>query len=78
MGLVIVIALAFGGIIVLQAGPLFEKKMWRELAAFIFLMVVAMVYAYDWLLEWHLPTVKTLMEIVFIPVTVFIENLLTP
>ncbi len=76
--MVIVIALVFAGIIVLQAGPLYKKKMWRELGVFSILMLVAMVYVYDWLLEWHLPTVKTLMEVVFIPVTVFMENLLTP
>lgn len=76
--MVIVIGLVFTGIISLQAIPLVKRKMWRELASVSFLMAVALIYTYDWILEWHLPSIKILMEITFIPISVFLEKLLTP
>lgn len=75
--MVYLISLIFLGIIGLEAPPLLKKKMWRELAAFGVLLVIAMIYGYGQVLDLPLPSPTDGIEAVFRPLSEYIEKLLS-
>jgi hypothetical protein len=56
---------------------LLKKKLWLDTIAFCVLMVIAWIYSLGWVCDWHLPTVITLAEPIFTPITQQIEKMLS-
>jgi len=56
---------------------LIRRKMWRETAAFSGLLLIAMVYSFGLLRGQRLPDLVDVLEMVFKPVTKYLEQLLT-
>lgn len=74
--MVIMVSLAYLGIIFIQVPYMVRNTLWRELAAFSFLLVLAMVYSFGLLLDWQLPNLVEGLKVLFVPVTQFMEQLL--
>ncbi|MGI6434758.1 MAG: hypothetical protein ACOX0F_05285 [Syntrophomonadaceae bacterium] len=51
------------------------RKQWGELIAVICLLIVSMIYGIAYIQNWQLPTLKQGVEVVFKPVTVYLEGL---
>lgn len=75
--MIILVSLLFIGVIALEAPHLLRNKMWRELTAFSGLLVIGMIYSFGLVLNWEIPSLLQLMELVFIPVTMYIQQLLS-
>lgn len=75
--MVIVVSLFFLAVIAIQAPVLVRSRMWRELIAFGSLMAAAITYSFDLMLNWDLPSIRDVVEIVFIPVTEFLEKVIS-
>lgn len=69
LGLILVTALA-------EMTYLAKHKQWGELAVVGVLLLVSLVYNISLILDWNLPTLKDGVEVVFAPVTTFVEGLL--
>lgn len=74
--MIFVISLLFVGIITIESPFLVKNKMWRELAAFILLLMVGLIYSLGLVLNQQLPNLRQLIETIFAPVTKLIENFL--
>ncbi len=61
---------------IIELPYLIKKKMWREAVVFGVLLLIGWVYALGLLFKWQLPTIMQLMEIVFMPVTSLIEQII--
>ena len=71
------VSLIFVIVIALELPYLVKNKLWKETAAFSGLLAIGMVYSLGILLEWDLPQLLDLMEMVFSPVSQFIEQMLS-
>ncbi|MDD3364029.1 MAG: hypothetical protein PHZ03_03535 [Syntrophomonas sp.] len=74
--MIIAVSLAYLGIIFIQVPYMVKNALWPELAAFSFLLVLAMVYSFGLLLNWQLPNLIDGLKLLFIPVTQFMEQML--
>lgn len=74
--MVIFVSLIYLGIIGLEVPYLLKKKMWRELAVFGFILLLAMIYSFGLLLDRQLPNLVKGMELLFGPLTRIMENVL--
>lgn len=72
-----IVNLLFLMLVIIELPYLIKKKMWREAAVFSSLLLIGWVYALGFLFKWQLPTIIQLMEIVFMPVTSFIEQIVS-
>lgn len=77
MAVIFALVVLFAGIIYLEVPGMMKKQQWRELAAFGFLMTLAMVLSFAMALDIPMPNPIKLIEAVFTPVTDFIDGLLT-
>lgn len=75
--MIILVSLIFISIAAGELPYLTRNKMWRELAAFMGLLIIGMIYSGGFVSERNLPTTLDLMEMVFMPVTQYIEQLLS-
>ncbi|MDD4170269.1 MAG: hypothetical protein PHD36_08490 [Desulfotomaculaceae bacterium] len=75
--MIILVSLVFVGIIAIEAPRLIKNRMWREMGAFSVLLVVGLVYSFGLALSWPLPNPVKLLRTVFLPVTRYLELLLT-
>lgn len=64
-------------LVIIELPYLVKKKMWREAVVFSVLLLTGWVYALGFLFKWQLPTIMQLMEIVFMPVTSLIEQIIS-
>jgi len=71
------LVLLFGVILLMEVPGLVRRRMYRELAAFLVLLAVAMVYSLGLALHWSLPNPARITEALFRPVNWFLERLLT-
>lgn len=76
--MIILASLVFAGIIAFEAPRLIKNRLWREMIAFSGLLVVGLVYSFGLALSWPLPNPVKLLKAVFLPVTQYLERLLTP
>ena len=75
--MILVVSLIFIGVLALELPYLVRNKLWREMAAFIFLLLIGIVYSFGLVLDRQVPSLLDLMEMVFIPVTEFMEHILS-
>ncbi|HBV98981.1 MAG: hypothetical protein JL50_18960 [Peptococcaceae bacterium BICA1-7] len=75
--MVFLLSLVFIAIIALEAPALVKGKNWRELAAFSVLLLIGMVYSYGQALDIPLPNPTKLIMVIFEPVALYVERLLT-
>lgn len=75
--MILLVSLIFIVVLALELPYLIKNKLWREMAAFSGLLVIGMVYSFGMVLDRDLPDLVDLMEMVFIPVTRFIEQMLS-
>lgn len=75
--MIMLVSLLFLGIIAMEVPCMAKNKLWRELVAFSGLLIVGMVYSFGLVFNWQLPNLRQLMDIVFIPVTQYLEYLLS-
>ncbi len=75
--MIVLVSLLFIGVIAVEVPYLVRNKLWREAAAFSGLLLIGMVYSFGLVLDWEIPTLLQLMELVFIPVTMYIEQLIS-
>jgi hypothetical protein len=73
----VLLVLLFAAVTLLEAPGLARRRMYRELAAFLGLLAVAMVYSFGLALHWSLPNPAQITEAVFRPVNKILERLLT-
>lgn len=71
------LVLLFVVVVLMEVPGLVRRRMYRELAAFLALLAVAMVYSFGLALHWSLPNPARITEVIFRPVTRFLERLLT-
>jgi len=72
---IIAVSFVYLGIIAIEVPHLIKSSLWRELMAFSFLLLVAMVYSFGLLFNWPLPNLVDSLEVIFKPVTQFFEQL---
>lgn len=73
---ILLLSALFAAVCALQVPPLLKKKMWRELAAFGVLMLLAMLYSYGVTLELPVPNPARAVELVFTPVTKWLQKVM--
>ncbi|NLK51223.1 MAG: hypothetical protein GX295_02080 [Syntrophomonadaceae bacterium] len=71
------LSLLFGGIIVWVVPGLVKRRKWGELLTFSLLLLASMVYGYGMCLDWSLPNPNSGLEMIFGPVTRYLEELLS-
>lgn len=74
---ILLLMLIFIGIIAFEAPGLIKKKMWRELAAFSFFLILGMVLSFGQVLNLPLPNPARGIEAVFRPISEYVEKLLS-
>ncbi len=75
--MIFLLSLIFIGIIAFEAPGLVRKKLWRELAAFLGLLIIGMVYSYGQVLDLPLPNPTDLIVFIFKPVSQYLEKILS-
>lgn len=75
--MLILVGMFFIVVIALELPYLIKNKLWREVAAFSGLIIIGMIYGFGLVLDLQIPNLVDLVEIVFIPVTRFIEQMLS-
>jgi len=75
--LILALALIFLGIIALEAPRLVREQHWRELAAFVGTLLVAMVMTFAAVLDVQLPNPTRGIEAIFKPVGDLLDKLLS-
>lgn len=73
---VLLLVLVFVGVVLIEVPGLVRRRMYRELAAFLGLLAVAMVYSFGQALRWPLPNPARIIEAAFRPVSRILEQLL--
>jgi len=74
--LVIVVSLAYIGIIALEAPHMVRSGLWRELLAFSLFLLLAIIYSLGLIFNWQLPNLVQGLGVLFDPVTRFMQQLL--
>lgn len=74
--MIILVGCVYAGIIALTVPQMVKNTLWRELMAFSFILVLAIVYSFGLLFNLQLPNLVDLLEVLFIPVTKFMEQML--
>ncbi len=72
---IIALSLVYLAIIAAEVPYLLKSKLWKELAAFSILLLLALFYSIGLVLDKPLPNLIDLLEILFVPVTKFLEQL---
>ncbi|WP_373323041.1 hypothetical protein [Desulforamulus aquiferis] len=72
----LLVTLAFGLIIFLEAPSLISKKKWRELGAFTVLLVPAIIYGYGLIFDLKLPNPSRFIESLFQPLATMLGPVL--
>lgn len=75
--MIFLLGLIFIGIIAVEAPGLIKKRMWRELAAFLGLLIIGMIYSYGQVLDLPLPNPTDLIMAIFKPVSQYLEKILS-
>ncbi len=73
----IVLLVIFLFVIYLEVPYLLHNKMWKEIIVFFIILAVSAVYSFGQLYEWTLPNPTQGIKIIFEPVSIFIDNLLS-
>lgn len=74
---ILLLTVLFAAVVLIEVPGLVRRRMYRELAAFLGLLAVAMVYSFGLALHWSLPNPAKITEALFRPVTRMLEHLLT-
>lgn len=75
--MIYLVSLVFIVVATLELPYLIKNKMWRETAAYSGLLIIGMIYSFGFVLDLDIPGLSRLMKIVFMPVTRYIEQLLS-
>ncbi len=62
-------------IAIIEFFHLIKNRQWGELVVVGGLLLISMVYNISLIQDWQLPTIKDGMELVFAPVTTYLEGL---
>ncbi|MBM7854536.1 hypothetical protein JOC37_000909 [Desulfohalotomaculum tongense] len=74
---VAVLTVLFGAIIAFEVPKLIKEKMWRELAVFSVMILLAVVLSFGLILDLLLINPVSALEAVFTPITQYLDGLLT-
>lgn len=74
--MVLAVGLAYVGMALIEMPHMVKSKLWRELLAFCFFMLIAMIYSFGLILNWQLPNLVQGLGMLFDPVTGFLKQVL--